>query len=201
MEKIEFRQTNSIKFETGDNAVYKEKKVDFVKGHSANSSIERTYSDESKTSSIKDINEIKIAISKRNDILKRKILNMLRNESIVVGYTSMTEMYIAEMLEKDIYKTKDVLGVICYENFDNPRMLQKILEVMSNLDYEKLKPTNTLQAAVAINHVDVGVQEAAIASFEKWDDKENLNLLRNINYATPWIESYAKEVIEYLESC
>lgn len=137
----------------------------------------------------------------RIETYKRKVLSMLTNENIVVGYTSMTEVFLSKLLENDRYEVKEILNLIYVECFDQPEILQRITEVMSNLDYDKLFPTNTILAMGVINHIDIGVQEAAIAAFEKWDDKRNLPVLKNINYTTDWIEDYAREVIQYLESC
>lgn len=132
---------------------------------------------------------------------KNKVLRILLNEDITVGYTSMTERFLNDLLIEEPLLLKEVLMHVYKEVFTEKEVLQNFIEVMSNLDYKSLYPTNTIIAVGMINHKDIGVQEAAIASFEKWDDKKNIGMLRNISYTTEWIESYANEVIEYLESC
>ncbi|HDR8123586.1 hypothetical protein PDN28_14500 [Bacillus cereus] len=210
---IEFKQTNGATIDASNNTTSsisliknvndtrKEEKSELVKGQSVNSINEMKYGDKNNVSSFHVTNEIEKLTSKRNELLKRKILNMLKNENIEVGYTSMTEMFLNKMLKNDLSETKDIINLIYFDVFDKPKLLQKLVEVVSDLDYEKLSPLNKIIAVGVINHKDVGVQEAAIAAFEKWDDKENLKLLMNIQYTTPWIEDYAKEVIEYLEGC
>lgn len=146
-----------------------------------------------------------IFVKKRNVsqsiIFQRQAINLLKNENIIVGYTSASELYLEELLLQDITQLKEVLNSVYTAIFSNPELLQKFIEVISNLDYESLYPTNTILALGVINHTDVGVQEAALAAFEKWDDKRNLSFLYNINYATPWLKDYADDVINYLESC
>lgn len=138
---------------------------------------------------------------KKIQLIKNKALRTLMNEDVAVGYSSMTERYFNDLLKEDVLLLKDILNHIYKDVFDDAEILQKFIEVMSNLDYELLHPTNTILAVGVINHVDVGVQEAALAAFEKWDDKSNANFLKNINYTTGWIEKYAEEIIDYLESC
>lgn len=132
---------------------------------------------------------------------KNKVLRLLDNEDIAVGFSSLTERFFSDLLDRDTLFLLDLLNLIYKENFDNVELMQKFIEVMSNLDYKALYPTNTILALGVINHTNIGIQEAAIAAFEKWDDKNNLTLLKNINYTTPWVEEYAKNVIQYLESC
>lgn len=153
------------------------------------------YDDSVKTNSKPYKNEIEILHIKDNAI------RTLVNDDIMVGYSSLTENYFKELLNKDVSIFKDVLNLVYYEVFDNDENLQKFIEVMSNLDYELIYPTNTILALGAINHINIGVQEAAIAAFEKWDDKKNTKFLKNIHYTPEWIKNYAHNVIEYLESC
>lgn len=154
-------------------------------------------------SAIEEVDRNRYAEKNKIEInnLKRQVLHMLKNENIEVGYTSMTEFFLANLLKQNVYQLKEILSLLQVENFDKPEIMQKLIEVMSNLDYKLLYPTNTIIALSFINHNDIGVQEAAIASFEKWDDKRNVNLLNNINYTANWIENYAKDVIQYLEGC
>lgn len=134
-------------------------------------------------------------------IYMNRIKTMLNNEQIEVGYSSLTENYIESILEDNPNLTKEVINSIYIENFADPAFLHKLIEVVSNLDYEKMYPTNTILALGTLNHKDVRVQEASIASFEKWDDKKNLSVLQNIEFCNEWLKEYAEEVIEYLEGC
>ncbi|MGR9544826.1 hypothetical protein [Priestia megaterium] len=181
--------------------IKKEGNLYSVKENSASSNNDTVYSKENAASSLQSTGKENRTKKKKSELEKRKVVNMLINENIAVGYTSMTEMYLNQLLKADLSLTKDVLNLIYSEHFDNPDILQKITEVMSNLDYEKLYPTNTILVMAIISHTDINVQEAVIASFEKWDDKRNLKYLNNINYTADWIEDYANSVIDYLESC
>ncbi|WP_322552034.1 hypothetical protein AAB109_11350 [Priestia megaterium] len=182
--------------------IKKEGNLYSVKENSSNSNNDTVYSKESTASSLQDTRNENRTKKKRYELEKRKVLNMLINENIAVGYTSMTEMYFKQLLKVEgTSLTKEVINLIYAEHFDNPEILQKITEVMSNLDYDELYPTNTILALGMTNHTDINVQEAAIAAYEKWDDKRNLKFLKNINYTADWIEDYANSVIDYLESC
>lgn len=144
---------------------------------------------------------LKQQYANRIQVNKNKAIRLLKNEDIAIGYNSMTERFFNDLLVEDPSFLKDLLNHIVIDVFKNEEILQKFIEVMSNLDYDSLYPTNTILALGTVNHANVGVQEAALAAYEKWDDKRNLNILKNIKYTTGWIEKYAKEIIDYLESC
>lgn len=173
-----------------------ESKNDFIILNNQPSSTNVKFYDERTKSEPSDLqNEKKVQFT------TNKALRLLMNEDIAVGYSSMTERYFNDLSKEDVSFLKDVINLVYKDAFDNVEVLQKFIEVMSNLDYELLYPTNTILAIGVINHIDVGVQEAALAAFEKWDDKGNVNMLKNINYTTGWIGKYAQEIIDYLESC
>lgn len=202
MVQIEAFKTNSnytsinvegISYSNKDESPYIKKEEDFfsVKEFSASTSTESSFNKEASTlKSEKDL-----------QVIKRKVLSMLINEDIIVGYSSMTEVFLNELLEKDPSLTKEVINRLYVENIEKPIRLQKIIEVMSNLDYKKMYPTNIILALGVINNVDVAVQEAAIAAYEKWEDPKNISVLKSTKYTVEWIEDYAKEVIDYLEGC
>lgn len=131
---------------------------------------------------------------------KNKVFAMLKSENVIVGYSSETERYLEYLISQDKDIVKNIFQIIIHNEFDNPIILQKAIEVFSNLNDEDLNPSFSLVLIATINHKNINVQEASIAAFEKWDNKSNITLLKNINYTTPWIKDYADSVVEYLES-
>lgn len=189
-------ENKGIPYRQDDKNSYLKENFFEVKEYSASSSNETTVKKESSVNTFINKNP-----EKQIELLKRKVLSMLKNEDIVVGYTSMTELFLQDLLEQNPSLAKEVINRLYVENLENPGRLQKIIEVMSNLDYEGMYPTNTILALGVINNIDVAVQEAAIAAYEKWEDPKNISVLRSTNYTVDWIEDYAKEVIDYLEGC
>jgi hypothetical protein len=195
---IEIRKTDSNNIKSSESDKYRENNPFLVLESTPNYSLKENSAN---SQELREFGIRKRTRPNKSEIIKRRIINMMKNENVVVGFTSMTEIFLSELLEKDLSLLKDVLNLVYTEVFDNPEELQKFIEIMSNLEYEVLHPTNTILALGVIQHTDIGVQEAAIAAFEKWDDKTNLKLLKNINYTADWIEDYANEVIQYLEGC
>jgi len=141
-------------------------------------------------------------LEKRISKCKKRIINLLTNEDVIVGYSSRSQDYMARLiLNNEENLVKEAISQLFIENVDNFDFTYKLIEVMSNLEYKKLYPNNTFIAFSSVNHKDVRIQEAAIASIEKWEDSRNLKYLKNIDYTTEWIEEYANNVINYLESC
>lgn len=133
--------------------------------------------------------------------LKRKIYKMLKEEQVFTGYTSLIEFHFEELLKYKPLKFKEILNEIFIEEFDKPEILSKLIEVVSNFDYEVLYPFNITMVIGSLNHVDLRVVEASVAAIEKWENKNHAVILKNISFPSPWMEKYISEVISYLESC
>lgn len=130
-----------------------------------------------------------------------KIKRLLKSEDINVGYTSKTEQYLADLLEKDPSFAKEVINHLYLEFFTEPIYLLYIIEIMSNLNYIKMQPNNITMALNTLNHKNIAVQEASVAAFEKWEDPNNIEYLRSMELPSDWMRSYTEEVIEYLKGC
>ena len=212
---IEHPSTSSERFTLVDNKVIRNRHDNYRNNGNEDSITEIGYkilvndNQLSRKVSFSDsINSIKITknpqkiFEKNLEFYKRKTLNLLVNEDIIVGYSSRCEEYLSDLISiESPMLVKELISQLYYENFENPDRIYKIIEIMSNLDYKTLKPMNTIIALGAVNYDDIKVQEAAVASLEKWEDPDNIKLLMNVKYSTRWIEEYAQEVIEYLESC
>lgn len=130
-----------------------------------------------------------------------KLKRQLKNEEIIIGYTSKTEQILASLLKEEPNFAREVINELYLEMFNEPDHLVNIIEIMSNLDYKEMQPNNITMAMGTLNHKNIAVQEAAIASFEKWDDPHNLKYLESTEIASDWLREYTDNVIKYLKGC
>ena len=130
-----------------------------------------------------------------------RTINLLNYDNVDVGYISQLEVYFKELLMKDKDFLKELLSYTQQKIIDNDNLLVKFIEVVSNLNYEDLKPFNFILVCGSLGNKSIPVQEASVAAFEKWGDQDNVGFLRSVKYHTKWLTEYAENVISYLESC
>lgn len=133
------------------------------------------------------------------EVKKNAIFNMIKNESVDPGYYTSAEVEIKKLLKSEPLKVKDWICQIFYENFSDKNLLLKILYILSDIDYDHLKPQGPLIAVACASHLDEEVQEFSIRMFENWSNVESLELLRSIKYQVAWLNEYAQEVISDIE--
>lgn len=128
-----------------------------------------------------------------------KFLGMLRNEIVEPGFISATELYLKSELRKNPFETKDWLNRILIDNLKKPDILVKLLHIISDIDYNLIEPQGPTFALAASRHPDNEVQEYSIRVFEKWGNRESLEILKGVRFQEEWLQEYADEVINDLE--
>ncbi|MFF2457640.1 hypothetical protein [Peribacillus simplex] len=126
-------------------------------------------------------------------------LGMLRNDFVEAGYFSTSELFLKSQLIEKPLETKDWLNRILIDNLSKPDILVKLLHIISDIDYRLIEPQGPTLALAASRHQDSEVQEYSIRVFEKWGNKESLDILRKIHFQEKWLQEYADEVISDLE--
>lgn len=130
--------------------------------------------------------------------LKKEFEMLIKEEDIVAGYVSKSQSWLEEQLLENP-SIKQIILELNRSFFDSPHNLSKLIEVVSSIDYNLLTPYNHCLIQASISHQDIEIQEACIASYEKWEDKENLKFLRHTSFSNDFVKNYADEVIRYLE--
>lgn len=130
--------------------------------------------------------------------LKKEFETLIKEEEVVAGYVSRSQSWLEEKLLNSP-SIKQVILELARSFFEEPHNLAKLIEVVSSIDYNLLSPYNHSLIQLSISHKDIEIQEACIASYEKWDDKENVKYLKSTSFSNSFIKNYADEVIRYLE--
>lgn len=150
-------------------------------------------SNDNSTETIRSLNE---EYSKK---LAAEFLRLLRNDTLETGYYSNSELFVKAKMKENPLFTKDWLNRVFFENFKNPDILVKFLDIISDIDYEVMKPQGMTMALAASSHQDEEVQEYSIRVFEKWGNADALQVLKYIKFEVDWLTEYLEQVIEDLE--
>lgn len=150
-------------------------------------------SNDNSTETIRSLNE---EYSKK---LAAEFLRLLRNDTLETGYYSNSELFVKAKMKENPLFTKDWLNRVFFENFKNPDILVKFLDIISDIDYEVMKPQGMTMALAASSHHDEEVQEYSIRVFEKWGNADALQVLKYIKFEVDWLTEYLEQVIEDLE--
>ncbi|MGH0593348.1 hypothetical protein ACQVPY_13755 [Bacillus pretiosus] len=138
----------------------------------------------------------------REEYLKKEanqFFSILRNDYVEAGYYSSSELYLKSKLQEEPMVVKSLLNTFFYENLSSPEMLVKLLHIISDIDYDIMKPEGPIIAMAAATHNSDEVNEYAIRVFEKWANTESLTVLKNMRFHEEWLQEYANEVITDLE--
>jgi hypothetical protein len=129
----------------------------------------------------------------------KELIRIISDDNTMIGYTSTTELYINSLFSSNRYLAGDVIISVQREIYDKPILLAKLIEAVSNLDYDLLNPYNFTIVQASLSHKDIEVQEAVVAAYEKWEDPQNAIFLEHSTYDNEFIHNYAQEVISYLK--
>lgn len=129
----------------------------------------------------------------------KELIRIISDDNTMIGYTSTTEKYINSLFSTNRFFAGEVVTYAQREIYDRPILLAKLIEAISNLDYELLNPYNFTIVQASLSHRDIEVQESVIAAYEKWEDPQNIRYLENSTYNNKIIQNYANEVISYLK--
>lgn len=134
------------------------------------------------------------------DIEKMSIVSsMLDGEDFEPGLVNNSERFFKKLFDDNREAALNGLMNLFYDGYsDNSRKIHRvvgILHLLSHFEYLDVKPTGQVIALAALNHSDKQVAEYAIKCFENWGDKDSVEKLRAVHFATPWLEEYAEEVI------
>ena len=127
-----------------------------------------------------------------------KLVNLILESDFEYGIDSQVDVFIRNQMKENSLATKHWLNDIFVANFPNPVILVGILHIISRLSYHEVYPEGQLMATTALSHSNVEVQECGARAFESWGTLRSLNILNNVEVATPWLQDYIKEVVKDL---
>lgn len=100
----------------------------------------------------------------------------------------------------DIEKPLKMLSNIVNHNLSNTHILEGILHILSNYDYDEIDPYGiTISLACVVNHSPI-VQDLLISCFEKWGAPESVDILESLELDECWLIEYRDDVVAQLKN-
>lgn len=128
----------------------------------------------------------------------KNILEVKMNRSDVEwGTISEFDEYVIENIENE--NVLKAINQIYLDNFDDEDVLVKILNAISEIDYEKVNPYGQTIAIAAISNKNLVVKQKAIETFERWNNEESIKILENIDIREKWLKKHVEKVIADLK--
>lgn len=128
----------------------------------------------------------------------KNILEVKMNRSDVEwGTISEFDEYVIENIQNE--NVLKAINQIYLNNFDNENVLVKILNAISEIDYEKVNPYGQTIAIAAISNKNLVVKQKAIETFERWNNADSIKILENIDIREKWLKRHVEKVIADLK--
>lgn len=140
----------------------------------------------------------------RKDELEREftsaLLTSLRQESVSPGVVGQADALVSRSIAQNRLATLEWLNSLYLRFFDNTSVAADLLMLVGRLPYETANPFGVTMALGGLTHKSPAVQEAAIRAFERWANKESLQVLKQVHFQADWLKDYADDVISDLEN-
>lgn len=128
--------------------------------------------------------------------LEEKILILLSNSSIEWGILSDFDKFIIDNIDERVL---NIIQRIFYDNINNEIILEKILNALEEVEYEKVKPYGQMMAIVGFSHKSSVVKQKAVEAFESWKSEDSIKALESVNFSEPWMQKYVNKIINNLK--
>lgn len=138
-----------------------------------------------------------------HDTKVRRYMNKIRliilSDEYEDGEISNSEKFIEKVEQNEIPYVNDALMKLYLENYDNIRILEGILVMVSSVPYEMCEPQGPIMALGLLSHEDLEIRDRAIQCYEKWNSKKGLHVLKSLKCDPSWLQEYVNKVISYIE--
>jgi hypothetical protein len=130
---------------------------------------------------------------------KRTIYCTIMNENVEAGFYSRAFYEWRDMFRDDPDEAQEVLRELIQEYRDKEHLMEGVLHILDDFDYDELPLINDFVIEKCYNHKSLVVLDKLISVFENWSNKESLEALRKMSPDREWIEDYRLQVIKDLE--
>ncbi len=137
-------------------------------------------------------------IEKGREVFFETLTHYINEEVFEYGTENYADLYVQESIYNNRV-AKEWLNAFFNHHFDDEKILTSILRIISNIDYDCIKPTGPSMALSVLNHKNPEVQECSIRAFENWGDEDSLTMLKYVKCSEDWLQSYLNQVICDLE--
>lgn len=130
-----------------------------------------------------------------------QLLNSIINDEFIDGEVSRTEKLVKEMFGWNREAVMSALMDIYLEYFteQDTHVLKGVLELLSVLPYDEVRPSGQIMALGVMRHKNKYVVKKGIQLYERWNSKEGIKIIKTLHFEETRFQKYAEQVIEYLE--
>lgn len=128
---------------------------------------------------------------------KQELEDILFSSDIEWGIYSEFDKFVMEHVE-DEYLMK-AINDIYVQNCQNEEVLMKILNAISEVEYEKVYPFGQITAIAAVSNKSLAVQQKGIEAFERWKREDSIAILENLDIKENWLKKYVEKIINNLK--
>ena len=130
-----------------------------------------------------------------------QLLNSIISDEFIDGEVSRTEKLVKELFWQNKEEVISALMDIYLEYFSkqDTHVLKGILELLSVLPYDDVKPSGQIMALGVMRHWNKYVVKKGIQLYERWNSKEGIEIIKALHFEETRFQKYAEQVIEYLE--
>ena len=132
---------------------------------------------------------------------KMQLLNSIIADEFIDGEISRTEQFIKDLFNQNKEAVMSALMDIYLAYFprEDTHVLKGVLELLSILPYDDVKPSGQVMALGVMRHKNKYVVKKGIQLYERWNSKEGIEIIKSLHFEETRFQKYAEQVIEYLE--
>ena len=130
-----------------------------------------------------------------------QLLNSSIADEFIDGEISRTEQFIKDLFNQNKEAVMSALMDIYLAYFprEDTHVLKGVLELLSILPYDDVKPSGQVMALGVMRHKNKYVVKKGIQLYERWNSKEGIEIIKSLHFEETRFQKYAEQVIEYLE--
>ena len=136
----------------------------------------------------------------KSDLLpeeKHRMIAIIRDSYFEPGVFCEADNYFQELVRKyhSFINPLSALSDITNHNIDQEHILEGVLHIISNCEYDQINPFGiSIALAATVNHSPV-VQDLLISCFESWDSPDGIDILEKLELEPQWLRKYRDDVV------
>lgn len=128
---------------------------------------------------------------------KQELEDILFSSDLEWGMYSQFDEFVMEHVEDEYFMK--AINEIYVQNYQNENVLIKILNAISEIEYEKVFPFGQITAIAAISNKSLAVQQKGIEAFERWRQEDSIAILQSLDIKENWLKKYVEKIINHLK--
>lgn len=123
----------------------------------------------------------------------------MKHDVIQAGFYSRAYYEFRDLFRDDPIKAQESLKTLLLDNKEDPIILEGILHLSHDFDYEEFNLVNDLILNICKESKDSCVIDKFISLCESWVNEKTKDILKNIHIEDKWLDDYRKAVLKDYE--